>query len=72
MSDPSTPARSLGGRFAEPTHPVLERANRSVDVDRRLWAEDIAGSRAHASMLAEVGLISTADRDALLEGLGRV
>jgi argininosuccinate lyase len=72
MSDSSTPARSLGGRFAEPTHPVLERANRSVDVDRRLWAEDIAGSRAHAGMLADVGLISAGDRDALLEGLGRV
>jgi argininosuccinate lyase len=69
---PATPARSLGGRFREPTHPVLERTNRSVEVDQRLWAEDIAGSRAHAEMLGRAGLISDDDVVALLGGLAVV
>lgn len=72
MSDDRTPARSLGARFTEATHPVLERINRSVDVDRRLWRQDLAGSEAHAAMLAHVGLLSESDRDALLGGLAAV
>lgn len=67
-----TPARSLGGRFTEATDAILHRVNRSVDVDRRLWREDIAGSRAHASMLGAVGLIPLEDRDAILGGLDRI
>ncbi|MCB9664330.1 MAG: argininosuccinate lyase [Alphaproteobacteria bacterium] len=67
-----TPGRSLGGRFAEATHPVLERINRSVEVDKRLWAQDLRGSAAHARMLAKVGLITADERDALLEGLRAV
>lgn len=67
-----TPARSLGGRFTEATHPVLERINRSVDVDARMWAQDIRGSQAHATMLAEVGLISQEERESILTGLTRV
>ncbi len=71
MSD-RTPGRSLGGRFTEATHPVLERINRSVDTDRRLWPQDLRGSKAHAEMLAAVGLISEAERDALVGGLAAV
>jgi argininosuccinate lyase len=56
-------------RFHEPQHPDFQRLNASIDVDRRLWPQDIAGSRAHARMLAEREIISTADRDTLLEGL---
>ncbi|MCB9682284.1 MAG: argininosuccinate lyase [Alphaproteobacteria bacterium] len=72
MSEDRTPARSLGGRFTEATHPVLERINRSVDVDRRLWDQDIRGSQAHAAMLAHVGLIPEADKDAIVAGLDAV
>jgi argininosuccinate lyase len=71
MSD-STPARSLGGRFTEPTHPVLDRINRSVEVDRRMWRQDIRGSRAHARMLGSVGLLAPDDVAALLDGLQQV
>ena len=59
-------------RFHEPPHPDFQRMNSSIEFDRRLWPQDIAQSRAHASMLAARGIISDADRDALLEGLQRV
>jgi argininosuccinate lyase len=59
-------------RFAEPQHPDFQRLNSSIDFDRRLWPQDIAQSRAHASMLADRGIIATEDRDALLAGLDAV
>jgi len=46
--------------------------NTSVGFDRRLWPQDIAGSRAHAAMLAATGIITARDRDALLDGLDQV
>lgn len=73
MSDPqNTPGRSLGGRFTEATHPVLEAINRSVDVDQRMWLQDIEGSLAHSAMLCEVGLISEEEREAIHGGLEAV
>jgi argininosuccinate lyase len=59
-------------RFHEPQHPDFVRINTSVGFDQRLWPQDIAGSRAHARMLAARGIISEQDRDALLDGLERV
>jgi argininosuccinate lyase len=59
-------------RFHEPQHPDFRRLNASIDFDRRLWPQDIAQSRAHASMLAERGIIATEHRDALLAGLDAV
>ncbi|MGN6371448.1 MAG: argininosuccinate lyase [Solirubrobacteraceae bacterium] len=59
-------------RFAEPQHPDFVRLNTSIGFDRRLWPQDIAQSRAHATMLAERSLISAEDRDALLRGLDEV
>ena len=59
-------------RFAEPQDPVFRELNTSLPFDRRLWREDLAGSRAHATMLAAQGIITEADRDALLHGLGAV
>jgi argininosuccinate lyase len=56
-------------RFHEPQHPDFQRLNASIGFDKRLWPQDLAGSRAHARMLAARKIISTADRDALLEGL---
>jgi argininosuccinate lyase len=46
--------------------------NASVGFDRKLWRQDIAGSRAHAAMLAHVGIISAADRDAIQAGLAQI
>jgi argininosuccinate lyase len=59
-------------RFHEPQHPDFQRLNASIDFDRRLWPQDIAQSRAHAGMLAAQGIITAADRDALLAGLDAV
>jgi argininosuccinate lyase len=56
-------------RFLEPQHPDFQRLNTSLGVDRRLWPQDIAQSRAHARMVAQQGIITEPDRDALLSGL---
>jgi argininosuccinate lyase len=59
-------------RFQEPQDPDFQRLNASLSFDRLLWPQDIAQSRAHARMLADRGIISEADRDALLAGLDAV
>jgi argininosuccinate lyase len=59
-------------RFHEPQHPDFRRLNDSLAFDRRLWPQDVAGSRAHVRMLAERGIVEAADRDALLAGLDAV
>ena len=58
-----------GGRFAAKPDQVMEAINASIDVDQRLAVEDITGSRAHVTMLANSGIVSEADRDAILAGL---
>ena len=57
------------GRFTEPTDASVEAFTASVDFDRRLYRQDVAGSVAHATMLAEVGVIDEADREAIVAGL---
>ncbi|MEO1276059.1 MAG: argininosuccinate lyase [Pseudomonadota bacterium] len=61
-----------GGRFAAGPAAVMEAINASIDFDRRLAAEDIAGSRAHAAMLAQQGIISAEDQQAIDRGLCEV
>ena len=56
-------------RFREPQHPDFQRLNASIGYDQRLWPQDLAQSRAHAKMLAERGILTVEDRDALLGGL---
>ncbi len=58
-----------GGRFAEAANPLLRQFNDSIPFDQRLWLEDIFGSMAYANAIAGAGLISTAERDTLLNGL---
>ncbi|MEJ5243857.1 MAG: argininosuccinate lyase, partial [Desulfomicrobiaceae bacterium] len=65
-------AKPWGGRFAEATAPEVERYTCSLDVDRHLAMEDIAGSKAHARMLARQGILSEAEAQAIVEGLDRV
>jgi argininosuccinate lyase len=59
-------------RFHEPQDPDFIRLNSSIVFDRRLWQADVAQSRAHTRMLAAQGIVSDADRDALLAGLDQV
>jgi len=61
-----------GGRFAAGPAAIMEDINASIGFDRKLYAQDIEGSRAHASMLAETGILSVGDRDAILDGLVRI
>jgi argininosuccinate lyase len=61
-----------GGRFSRGPAAVMEEINASIDIDRRLWREDIAGSKAHAAMLAATGIISDADRAAIEKGLDQI
>ncbi len=70
MTQPSEGSSKLwGGRFSGETDALVEMFNASIDFDRRLYAEDIEGSIAHAGMLAAQGIISTADRDTVIAGL---
>ena len=58
-----------GGRFAAGPDAIMEAINASIGFDQRLAAQDIAGSRAHAAMLAAQGILTTKDADAIREGL---
>ena len=69
MSDETPPAKLWAGRFTEPMDALVERFTESVSFDHRLAKHDIRGSIAHATMLAEVGVLSREDRDAVVAGL---
>jgi len=58
-----------GGRFAEGPDAIMEAINASIGFDQRMAAQDIAGSRAHAAMLAATGILTDNDVDAIREGL---
>jgi argininosuccinate lyase len=68
----SEPAGAWSGRFAEPMTERMQRFNASVDVDRRLAAADIAGSLAHARMLAAQGIIAASDLADIERGLATI
>jgi argininosuccinate lyase len=61
-----------GGRFAESPDAILEEINASIDFDRKLAAQDIRGSLAHARMLADRGIISAADAERIDAGLEQI
>ena len=73
MTDTSKPAPTAnqmwGGRFAAGPDAIMQAINASIGFDQRLYAQDIAGSRAHAAMLAATGIISNTDAEAIGEGL---
>lgn len=61
-----------GGRFAATPSEIMEEINASLDIDRRMAEEDVAGSRAHADMLAEMGIISVEDNETIQSGLDTI
>ena len=61
-----------GGRFGEGPDRIMEEINASIGFDQRFFAQDIEGSKAHAAMLAETGIISKADADQIIAGLDAV
>ena len=61
-----------GGRFDVGPADVMQKINASIDFDRRLFAQDIAASKAHAAMLTKTGIISQDDGDAMVKGLDTI
>lgn len=64
--------QSWGGRFSEPVDAFVARFTASVDFDKRLYRHDILGSQAHARMLTQAGVLSEAERDAIVAGLDEI
>jgi argininosuccinate lyase len=58
-----------GGRFTGGPAEIMEKINASIAFDRRLFLQDIAGSRAHADMLVAQNILSSEDGKAINEGL---
>src|SRR5438876_720287 len=61
-----------GGRFTERPDAIMEEINVSIDVDRHLYAQDIAASKAHAAMLAAQGIITATDAKNIGKGLDTI
>lgn len=61
-----------GGRFASGPDAIMEEINASIDYDKRFYKQDIEGSKAHATMLAATGILTSEDKDAILKGLDQV
>jgi argininosuccinate lyase len=73
MTMSSTKGQTMwGGRFAATPSAIMNEINASLDVDQRMAEEDVAGSRAHADMLAEMGILTAADNEAIQAGLDLV
>ncbi len=70
---PADAANSLwGGRFGAGPSAIMQEINASIGVDKRLWRQDIAGSRAHVAMLGKQGIVSAADVAAIDKGLQQI
>lgn len=70
MTDSQKSSNAMwGGRFASGPDAIMEAINASISFDKRLYAQDIRGSRAHAAMLAAQGILTHSDAEAIREGL---
>ncbi len=69
MTDENTKTKPWGGRFTEATDAFVERFTASIQFDQRLYAEDIRGSIAHATMLAHCKVINDDEKNQIVEGL---
>ncbi|MDW6026108.1 argininosuccinate lyase [Mesorhizobium sp. BAC0120] len=72
MSEKKTSNQMWGGRFASGPAAIMEAINASIGFDRKLYAQDIRGSLAHAEMLAESGIISKKDQREIARGLNTI
>ena len=72
MSDKKASNQMWGGRFASGPAAIMEAINASIGFDRKLYAQDIRGSLAHADMLAQTGIISAADQQQIAHGLNTI
>lgn len=72
MADPKQTEKSWQARIGEATDAIAQQFVESMSYDWRLYKVDVAGSIAHATMLAKVGLITDSDRDAIVKGLKEI
>ena len=68
----ATKSSIWGGRFSSGPSQLMQDINASISYDKRLYRQDIAGSKAHASMLAACAIISDDDRDTIHRGLEQI
>jgi argininosuccinate lyase len=61
-----------GGRFADGPAAVMREINASIPFDKRMWRQDIAGSKAHVAMLGARGIVGVEDAAAIAEGLDAI
>ncbi|MEY4092631.1 MAG: argininosuccinate lyase [Pseudomonadota bacterium] len=61
-----------GGRFQSGPDAIMEDINASIEFDKALWRQDIAGSKAHVAMLGKQGIIEAKDADEIAKGLDKV
>ncbi len=71
-ADAKTANSMWGGRFAVGPAEIMEKINASISFDHKLYAQDIAGSRAHSAMLVKQGILSAEDGKAIAKGLEKV
>lgn len=72
MSDKKTANQMWGGRFASAPDALMEKINASIGYDQRFYTQDIAGSKAHAKMLAKCGIITADDAKKIDQGLDTI
>lgn len=61
-----------GGRFSKDSDPLMEDFHSSISFDQRLFQEDIEGSIAHATMLGSIGVLSSDEKEQIVDGLKRI
>ena len=69
MSRNVTTSSTWGGRFSEPTDTFVQRFTASIGFDWRMYRQDIQGSIAHATMLANVGVLTEQEKQRIVRGL---
>src|SRR3546814_13290186 len=72
MTDSPDSNSMWGGRFGGGPAAIMQEINASIPVDKRLWEEDIAASRAHAAMLGACGIIAAEDAEQIDRGLAQI
>jgi len=72
MTNSSSGNQMWGGRFSSGPDAVMEAINASIGFDRKLYAQDIAGSKAHTRMLEQQGIISSQDAKQISNGLDTI
>jgi argininosuccinate lyase len=71
-SEPVMSNKMWGGRFGQEPDAIMADINTSIDIDRKLFRQDIAASRAHAAMLGQQGIISAPDAKKIIRGLDAI